>query len=576
MNIIRNLPLLNAPIVKGSEESRARSVIPSKPVYQKDGLSSFVNDIRSDKVSDVLVKSSNQSVYYMNDDGSFHVTKYIENNALWRIMLESHANVMVDPDEGFGVQNVFSIVFMTFLFVSLFRLVTGKSSNSPINLNNKLKIEINITTRFSDVQGIDEARNELEQIVGFLRAPDKYTQSGARIPKGAILIGSPGTGKTLLARAIAGESSVPFIQISGSSFVELFVGMGAKRVRDLFAEARKVQPCIIFIDEIDAIGKQRSSGGFASNDEREQTVNQLLTEMDGFNNDSKIVVIAATNRVDILDKALLRPGRFDRKINVRLPEIKGRAAILTVHSKNKKFDKSVKLSDIAKQTTGFSGADLENLMNECAIKAVNENGGVITNDIVEQTYSRIVIGEKRNRILAPQTKRRIACHEAGHAIVGVLMPDYELVRKVSIVPRGETGGVTFFQPRSDDMKMYTREYLLSQIKVALAGHAAEELFFNKNNVSTGASGDFTQVYSVAKEMITTFGFGNIGKINVNPNDMSADMSNAVDKEIQEMVENCYSQTIELLTQHRLKLSSLTDKLIEEEIVDGQYVYDMFR
>ena len=575
MDIIRNLPLLNAPTIKGSEASRAHSVIPSKPVYQKDGLSSFVNDIRSDNVSDVLVKSSNRSVYYMNDDGSFHVTKYIENNALWRIMLDSHANVMVDPTEAFGVQNVFSIVFMTFLFISLFRLVTG-TGNGPINLNNKLKIETNITTRFSDVQGIDEAKNELEQIVGFLRAPEKYTQSGARIPKGAMLIGSPGTGKTLLARAIAGESSVPFIQISGSSFVELFVGMGAKRVRDLFAEARKVQPCIIFIDEIDAIGKQRSSGGFASNDEREQTVNQLLTEMDGFNKDSKIVVIAATNRVDILDKALLRPGRFDRKINVRLPEIKGRAAILTVHSKNKKFDKSVKLSDIAKQTTGFSGADLENLMNECAIKAANENDGVITSDIVEQTYSRIVIGEKSNKILSLQTKRRIACHEAGHAIVGVLMPDYELVRKVSIVPRGETGGVTFFQPRNDDMKMYTREYLLSQIKVALAGHAAEELFFNKNNVSTGASGDFTQVYSVAKEMITTFGFGNIGKINVNPNDMSTDMSNAVDKEIQEMVENCYSQTIELLTKHRLKLSSLTDKLIEEEIVDGQYVYDMFR
>lgn len=575
MNIVRNLPLLNAPTLKGSNESRAIS-IPSKPTYERNGLSSFVNDIKSDKVSDVLVKSSNKSVYYMNDDGSFHVTKYIESNALWRIMLESNANVNVDPEEGFGIQNVFSIMFMTLILISLYRVGTSTTNSGPVNLNKKLKIENKIDTRFSDVQGIDEARNELEQIVGFLRAPEKYTKSGARIPKGAMLIGTPGTGKTLLARAIAGESSVPFIQISGSSFVELFVGMGAKRVRDLFAEARKIQPCIIFIDEIDAIGKKRSSGGVVSNDEREQTVNQLLTEMDGFNNDSKIVVVAATNRVDILDDALLRPGRFDRKINVRLPEIKGRAAILTVHSKNKKFDKSVRLSDIAKQTTGFSGADLENLMNECAIKAANDNNGVITNDIVEQTFSRIVIGEKRNQLVSMKTKRRIACHEAGHAIVGVLMPDYELLRKVSIVPRGETGGVTFFQPRNDDMKMYTREYLLSQIKVALGGHAAEELFFNKNNVSTGASGDFRQVYSVAKEMITTFGFGKIGKINVNQNNMSSEMSNSVDKEIQELVDECYSQTIELLTVHRSKLTSLTDKLIEDEIVDGRYVYDMFR
>ena len=352
--------------------------------------------------------------------------------------------------------------------------------------------------------------------------------------------------------------------------------MGAKRVRDLFAEARKVQPCIIFIDEIDAIGKQRSSGGFASNDEREQTVNQLLTEMDGFNKDSKIVVIAATNRVDILDKALLRPGRFDRKINVRLPAIKGRAAILTVHSKNKKFDKSVRLSDIATQTTGFSGADLENLMNECAIKAANENNGVITNDIVEQTYSRIVVGERSNKVLSTQTKRRIACHESGHAILECLCPTTNWCERVSIVPRGDTGGVTFFQPRNDDMQMYTREYLLSQIKVALAGHAAEELFYDTNNVSTGASNDFMQVYSVAREMVTTFGFGKIGKINVSQKDMSPEMSNAVDKEIQEIVDNCYSQTFELLTKHRLKLSALTDKLVEEEIVDGRYVYDMFR
>ena len=297
--------------------------------------------------------------------------------------------------------------------------------------------------------------------------------------------------------------------------------------------------------------------------------------MDGFGTESNIVVIGATNRIDILDDALLRPGRFDRKIIVRLPEVHGRTEILKVHSKNKKLDESVNLSEISRQTIGFSGADLENLMNECAIRAVNENDGIITPDIIENTYQRIVVGAKNNALVSPETKKRIACHEAGHAIVGALMPNYELVRKISIIPRGEAGGVTFFQPRSDELQMYTQQYLISQIKVALGGHAAEEIVYGKSNVSTGASSDFGQVYAIAREMITTFGFGNIGKINVKQEHLSQTTMFNIESEIKDVVSVCYSETVALLTQHIQQLNLLTNKLIEDEIVNGEFVYDIF-
>tara|TARA_Y100000389_G_C17465186_1_gene524855 strand:- start:696 stop:2426 length:1731 start_codon:yes stop_codon:yes gene_type:complete len=552
----------------------------SNTPVQKKLYSSFIKDIKQDNIEDVLVRPSNNQVYYIETDGSFNYSTYYDTNIFWKTLFESDINFDIDLTKTTSTSDVFSFFLTIILFGSLIRVLSSQFVNSgnsnPFIQNKKIDIETNISTRFNDVQGIDEAKDELEEIVDFLKHPDKYSKSGAKIPKGALLIGNPGTGKTLLARAIAGESSVPFIQVSASSFIEMFVGLGAKRVRDIFENAKKVQPCIIFIDEIDAIGKKRSSNGMVSNDEREQTVNQLLTEMDGFSK-SQIVVIGATNRADILDDALLRPGRFDRKIQVKLPDINGREKILKIHSQNKNLNKDVSLRRIAKQTIGFSGADLENLINECAIRAAKETDDcVITPDIIENTYQRIVIGAKGNIIMSTDTKKRIAYHEAGHAIVGALMNDYEKVRKVSIVPRGNAGGITFFQPENDELKMYTKEYMLSQIKVALAGHAAEEIIYSENNISTGASNDFAQVYTIAREMVISYGFGkSIGKINIKGKQVSQETLFNIDEEVNEIVTSCYNQTINMLENYRVQLNFLAFKLLEEEIVDGKYVYSLF-
>ena len=444
---------------------------------------------------------------------------------------------------------------------------------NPFLKNQEFKVEEEIETRFSDVEGIDAAKDELEEIVDFLKQPERYFGSGAKIPRGALLAGKPGTGKTLLARAIAGESNVPFIQCSAANFVEMFVGVGAKRVRDLFEVARENQPCIIFIDEIDAVGKQRSAGGMPSNDEREQTINQLLTEMDGFDNETGIVVIAATNRVDILDDALLRPGRFDRKIQVGLPSVRGREKILGVHARDKKLSDDVKLRSIAKQTTGFSGADLANLLNECAIRAVRDGDGTITNDIVENVYQRIVVGAKGDTKFSPRKKELVAYHEAGHAIVGAILPDYDTVRKVSIIPRGDAGGVTFFQPSDENAEsaMYTKEYLTHQITVALGGRAAEEVMYGVDRITTGASGDFAQVYMIAREMLTTYGFGTY---NFDYRSMSGEAARLVDMEIDRLVDECYEEAKAIIETHKRELEVLKNKLIEEEIVDGEWVYEL--
>ena len=353
----------------------------------------------------------------------------------------------------------------------------------------------------------------------------------------------------------------------------MFVGLGAKRVRDLFEVARENQPCIVFIDEIDAVGKQRSAGGMPSNDEREQTINQLLTEMDGFDNETGIVVIAATNRIDILDDALLRPGRFDRKISVALPSVRGREKILGVHARDKKLSDDVKLRSIAKQTTGFSGADLANLLNECAIRAVRDGDGTITNEIVENVYQRIVVGAKGDTKFSPRKKELVAYHEAGHAIVGAILPDYDTVRKVSIIPRGDAGGVTFFQPSEENAEsaMYTKEYLTSQIIVALGGRAAEEIIYGKDRITTGASGDFAKVYMIAREMLTTYGFS---LYNFDYRKMSDEASRLLDMEIDKLVDLCYKEALGILGTNKRQLELLKDKLLDEEIVDGQWVYDL--
>ena len=551
--------------------------IEKKPEYEHRIYSDFIKGVKKNEIVKAEINPQSDIVYFEEKNGTVGTSYYTPSEDFWKTMSESQVDFdLVRTPIGGTFNDFVSFMFITIGFFAIFRMFSGGGQSAFSMMKNDIDVESQITTRFEDVQGIDSAKDELEEIVDFLKQPEKYFGTGAKIPKGALLTGKPGTGKTLLARAIAGESSVPFIQCSGSSFVEMFVGVGAKRVREVFEIARENEPCIIFIDEIDAIGKKRSMNGFAANDEREQTINQLLTEMDGFDNTSQIVVIGATNRIDILDDALLRPGRFDRKIQVSLPDVHGREEILKVHAKDKMLSVDVSLHDLAKQTTGFSGADLANVMNECAIRAVRDGkSGMITPDIVEDVYQRIVVGAKGNRSVSGARKARVAYHEAGHAIIGVLMREYDEVRKVSILPRGDAGGVTYFQPSTDDIGMYTKDYLLSQIKVALGGHAAEEIVYGREHVTTGASSDFQQTFNIAREMVTTYGMSEtIGKMNINPDLISPVTANHIDIEIHDIVENCYTEVKELLNTYRVKLEHLKEILVEEEIVDGSVVYEM--
>jgi len=552
-----------------------------KPEYHPRTYSQFVKGLKNNELPAVIVKPSENVAQFQEENGDYGDVRIVQTEQLWQTLMESDAEVLVDtsgPPMSLAETGILLILGI-YLF-SVLRAIFGSRSSggmgmpNPFGKSTEFTMDQEVETRFTDVEGIDSAKEELEEIVDFLKKPERYFGSGAKLPRGALLAGAPGTGKTLLARAIAGESNVPFIQCSAANFVEMFVGVGAKRVRELFEQARANQPCIVFIDEIDAVGKKRSAGGMPSNDEREQTINQLLTEMDGFDNETGIVVIAATNRVDILDDALLRPGRFDRKIQVTLPSVQGRRKILGVHARDKTLDDTVDLANIAKQTTGFSGADLANLLNECAIRAVRDGDGIITNDIVENVYQRVVVGAKGDVKFSLRKKELVAYHEAGHAIMGVLVPNYDTVRKVSIIPRGAAGGITFFQPSEEnaDSAMYTKEYLLSQIKVALGGRAAEEIIYGKDKVTTGASSDYAMVYQIAREMVTTYG---LGRYKFDYRNMSSDSAALVDDEIDEIVCECYDDTIQTLKTNMYQLERLKEKLIDEEIVDGDWVYELF-
>ena len=549
-----------------------------KPEYHPMTYSQFIRGLKNKELPTVVIKPTQNIAKFQEENGDYGDVRIVQTEQLWQTLMESDAEVIVDassPPMSFAETGIMVIlgIYLFSVLRALFAARDGGMPN-PFIKSTEFTMDQEVETRFTDVEGIDSAKDELEEIVDFLKNPERYFGSGARIPRGALLAGSPGTGKTLLARAIAGESNVPFIQCSAASFVEMFVGVGAKRVRELFEQARKNQPCIVFIDEIDAVGKQRSGGGMPANDEREQTINQLLTEVDGFDNETGIVVIAATNRLDILDDALLRPGRFDRKIQVTLPSVQGRKKILGVHARDKNLDEKVDLATIAKQTTGFSGADLANLLNECAIRAVRDAGGTINNEIIEDVYQRLVVGAKGDVKFSMRKKELVAYHEAGHAIMGVLVPEYDTVRKVSIIPRGAAGGVTFFQPSEEnaDSAMYTKEYLLSQIKVALGGRAAEQIIYGKDKITTGASSDYALVYQIAREMVTTYGFG---KHFFDYRKMSEEASALVDEEIDLIVGDCYDETVALLKMNMPQLERLKEKLIEEEIVDGDWVYELF-
>jgi cell division protease FtsH len=562
-----------APSVKVDTKER-------KVEYHPRTYSQFIQGLKDKEFPAVVVRPNKNIAVFQEENGDYGDVQIAQNEQLWQTLMESDADIIIDTSQPISLmENVIMFFFFAYAFTiarTLFgsRSEGGMGMPNPFMKSSEFKMDQEVDTRFKDVEGIDSAKDELEEIVDFLKNPERYFGSGAKIPRGALLAGEPGTGKTLLARAIAGESNVPFIQCSAANFVEMFVGVGAKRVRELFQQARENQPCIVFIDEIDAVGKKRSVGGMPSNDEREQTINQLLTEMDGFDNETGIVVIAATNRVDILDDALLRPGRFDRKIQVNLPSVQGRKKILGVHARDKKFATNVKLEDIAKQTTGFSGADLANLLNECAIRAVRDGDGTITKQIVENVFQRIVVGAKGDVKYSMRKKELVAYHEAGHAIMGVLVPDYDIVRKVSIMPRGAAGGVTFFQPAEEnaDSPFYTREYMLSQIMVALGGRAAEAIVYGPDRVTTGASSDYAMVYRIAREMVTTYGFG---RNNYDYNNLSPQAASDIDIEIDEIVTKCYRDTVKILRDNMYQLERLKEKLIEEEIVDGEWVYELF-
>ncbi|MDD4462001.1 MAG: ATP-dependent zinc metalloprotease FtsH [Eubacteriales bacterium] len=434
---------------------------------------------------------------------------------------------------------------------------------------------------FGDVAGADEEKEELEEVVGFLKNPQKYAELGARIPKGILLVGSPGTGKTLLARAVAGEAGVPFFSISGSDFVEMFVGVGASRVRDLFENAKKNAPCIIFIDEIDAVGRHRGAGLGGGHDEREQTLNQLLVEMDGFGPNEGVIIMAATNRPDILDPALLRPGRFDRRITVMRPDIKGREMILKVHARGKPLNEDIDLREIAKITPGFTGADLANLLNEAALLAARKGAHTISYHDISEAVFKIMIGpEKKSRIISEKERRLTAFHEAGHAIVLRTVSDTDKVERVSIIPSGAAGGYTAHKPH-EDMYYATRRQLISQIMIALGGRAAEELSFGE--ISTGASSDLQSVNSIARDMITKYGmserlgnmvFGNgeevfLGKDYGHVQNYSEKLAGMIDEEVKSLIDQAYAEVLRILRENTRLLSEMAETLLEKEKIDGE-------
>lgn len=490
-----------------------------------------------------------------------------------------------------GILTQLSSIFIPLVIIGGLILLFRRSTNfmgGPGQLMNfrkaraKVQTETNTEVVFDDVAGIDEVKEEFEEVVTFLKKPQRFTSVGAKIPKGVILIGPPGTGKTLLAKAIAGEAGVPFISISGSEFVEMFVGIGASRVRDLFKTAQQNAPCIVFIDEIDAVGRQRGAGIGGGNDEREQTLNQILTEMDGFKENTGIIVIAATNRVDVLDGALLRPGRFDRQVSINLPDVKGRLEILKVHARNKKINEDISLGLIAQRTPGFSGADLANLLNESAIITARRNKLAITMSEVNTAIDRMLAGLEGTSLTDTKNKRLIAYHEVGHAIIGTLLKYHDDVQKVTLIPRGQARGFTWFTP-NEDQALISRGQLVARIIGTLGGRAAEEVVFGSSEITTGASNDLQQITSLTRQMVTRFGMSTVGPISLdadveqvfigrgirNENELSTTVANKIDDQVKIIIKHCYDQAVNIIKQNRFLIDQLVNTLIQEETINGE-------
>ena len=566
--------------------------------------SDFIEAVQEKEVSRVLISPDNGTAQVVENDGSRSEVNLAPDKDLLKILTENDVDIAVQPTRLANPwqQALSSLLFPVLLIGGLFFLFRraqggsgGGGGNPAMSFGKskaRLQMEPSTKVTFADVAGVEGSKLELSEVVDFLKSPDRFTAVGAKIPKGVLLVGPPGTGKTLLAKAVAGEAAVPFFSISGSEFVEMFVGVGASRVRDLFEQAKKNAPCIVFIDEIDAVGRQRGAGLGGGNDEREQTLNQLLTEMDGFEGNSGIIIVAATNRPDVLDSALMRPGRFDRQVTVDRPDYAGRLQILNVHAKDKTLSKDVDLDKVARRTPGFTGADLANLLNEAAILAARRELDKVSNDEVGDAIERVMAGpEKKDRVISDRKKELVAYHEAGHAIVGALMPDYDPVAKVSIIPRGQAGGLTFFTPSEERMEsgLYSRSYLQNQMAVALGGRVAEEIVYGEEEVTTGASNDLQQVANVARQMITKFGMSDkigpvalgrsqggmfLGRDIASERDFSEDTAATIDSEVSELVDAAYKRATKVLTENRGMLDEMAEMLIERETIDSEDIQDL--
>lgn len=571
------------------------SFIGNKTDKSEITYTNFLTQVQQKKVDTVQI-TADHSITGQLKDGSSFTTYAPTDAALMPALKDSDVNVVAKPPEqpSWWMSALASIVPVLILVVVFFffmqqtqgggsRVMNFGKSHAKMHGEGKVKVS------FKDVAGADEAKEELSEIVEFLRNPAKYNAIGAKIPKGVLLFGPPGTGKTLLARAVAGEAGVPFFSISGSDFVEMFVGVGASRVRDLFAQAKKNAPCIIFIDEIDAVGRQRGAGLGGGHDEREQTLNQLLVEMDGFGANEGIITIAATNRPDILDPALLRPGRFDRQITVDRPDLRGRVAILNVHAKGKPLSKDVDLKTIAKKTPGFTGADLSNLLNEAALLAARADKKIITMAELEEASEKVAFGpERRSHVISEKEKRLTAVHESGHALVAYLLPEADPVHKVTIIPRGRAGGYTMMLP-DEDRSYETKSYYLAQIRVALGGRAAEQIVFNE--ISSGASGDLQNVTHIVRQMITRLGmspklgpmvFGEqqdqvfLGKSLGHERNYGEGVAELIDKEMHDLVTTAYDDVIRMLEEHRDALNHMAAALMEVETINHKQVENLIK
>ncbi len=566
----------------------------NKDKFEKVSYSEFYQGIKSKKIKKCLI--INESIIQFKTDGIDRQTEIPYNHQnLMTLLLENGIYVESKKvGESIFKQMLPSILFWVFLlfifYMLFFRQLRGKAGSTFNFGKSKAKLinEADIKYVFDDVQGCDEAKEDLVEVVNFLKNPKKYIEMGAKIPKGVLLVGPPGTGKTMLAKAVAGEAKVPFFSMSGSDFVEMFVGVGASRVRDLFETGKKQSPCILFIDEIDAVGRMRGAGYGGGHDEREQTLNQLLVEMDGFDTKDTVIVMAATNRADILDKALLRPGRFDRQVLVDLPDVKGRKGILKVHSKKVKLSKKVDLDTIARGTPGFTGADLANLINEAALLAARANEKEVKHIQLEDARDKVMMGsERKSMLITKEEKRMTAYHEAGHALVGMLLKASNRLHKVSIIPRGRALGLTWFLPE-DGVHSASKTKLEQELMIKFGGRVAEELIFKE--ISTGAANDIETATKLARSMVCQYGMSKLGPISFGEKDKpifiggevgqkedySEETAKQIDTEVARILIGAYEETIKLLKTNISKLRKFSEVLIEKEIMNVEEIYDLLK